>query len=196
MGGETSMAAQKSKPIDVTIKPWWQTQLFAAIVGATLASIPYVYDKIQSNDEKRDSIGLAFLRVENGGPFTFTDLNKNSFSVRLVGSTFENADTWILFNKGAEKVVVGRGVRQGRFFAYLDNLNCGATYYYRAEANREGRIAAGQIQTINFPKCETPADIARAEADTHFLADRTRLRDPNLPTEIYNAPINQADSFR
>jgi hypothetical protein len=177
------VATRKSKSIDVTIKPWWQTQLFAAVVGAALASIPYVYDKIQSNDEKRDSIGLSFLSQGYPGPYSFSDASKKTISVRLVGITFEKSDSWILIDVGSKNIRLNRGVRQGKFFGIVDNLSCDTTYQYRTEAIREGRVAAAYLSTLYLPKCETAQEIAEIEASNFFVADKTKLQDINLPPQ-------------
>jgi hypothetical protein len=172
---------KRNAKLDVTIKPWWQTQIVAALVGAAIGLVPFVYEKIQENDEKRDSIGLSFLVHGFPGPFSWTNANKNSYSVRLIGTSFGASDSWIMLNTGAKKIKLGRGIHNGQFAVVVDNLACDTTYYYRVEALREGRIAAGPIANLSLPKCSTPAEIASAEIDPHFTPNRSILSDPNLP---------------
>ena len=193
------MAARKPKIVTVTIKPWYQTQLAAAAVGALIGLAPFIYGKIQDNDIKRDTFGLTFLGNTPPGPFTFTNNKKNSFSARLGGFSATPSDSWILINQDGKEQRFGRGNHIGQFWVYLDNLACDGTYYYRTEAMREGRIAVGQMNSVFLPACSTASDIEKIERDPRFLSDPRRLMDPGLPPthpipggfgdEIHKSPL-------
>ena len=176
------MAARKPKSVTITIKPWYQTQLFAAIVAGLLGLSPTIYQYFQQKDIIRDNIGMTFLNNIFPGPFAFSTDQKNSYSVRLVGLTLIPSDSWILFNNGVNtKIKLGRGRHDGTFYAYIDRLTCDTTYFYRTEAIHEGRLTAGPVSALTLPRCSSPDEITKTEQDPNFLADRSKLTDPRLP---------------
>jgi hypothetical protein len=180
-------AFNKDTVLTVTIDPWYHrplyASLFAGVIGALLGASPTIYGMFQDRDQKRDSIGLSILANRPAGPFTFADENKSSVNVRIGGVSFSKLKRWLAVNDGSgagdQRIAVAVG--QGSFWGYMEGLNCDTTYYYRTEAEREGRTIASANASFYIPPCSTEVEKLRAIQDRGFVPTQTILEDPTLP---------------
>jgi hypothetical protein len=178
---------QKNQNIDVTIKPWWQTQLFGALVGAIIAGlfslIPWYYSLknekwMQSEIDRKvksiqnDNFGLSILaNIYPDSKWTFNKIGK--VKIKVVTSIFDKRESWIALRDPINNrdVRYSRGVHQGKFYSVIDNLNCEYTYPYRAEALHNGRVVFGPLGYIQTVKCETETDRSAAIKSPYFSPD-------------------------
>jgi hypothetical protein len=172
--------------VTVRIDPWYHRPLyagiFAGIAGAILGASPSIYGLLQDKDQKRDVIGQSILANRPAGPFTFTDETKSTVNVRIGGVSFTKLKRWIAVNDGSgadQRIAISVG--QGSFWAVMKSLNCGVTYYYRTEGEREGRIISSVTSTFFTAPCSTAYEKARASEDRAYVKSQAILEDPNLP---------------
>jgi hypothetical protein len=161
---------QRNQKIDVTIKPWWQTQLFAAVVAGAIGSSPWIYDKYVEKKIVRDNVGLTFMFTPPEFKFSFNKTDPNLMDFEITGGTFDMRDSWIQMGDGDKQLTLGRGMHKGDFKAIVRGLVCNTWHYFRTEGiYDDGRKAFGPASRLNVPKCNDEASRVRIRTDPNFV---------------------------
>jgi hypothetical protein len=161
---------QKNQKIDVTIKPWWQTQLFAALVAGSIGLLPYGCDRMIERKIAQDNVGHTFLYSTNELRFAFNKSNPNALDFELHGGTFEKHDSWIeLSNYGENIERFARGVHDGEFSGVVRGLRCHTRYNFRTSAQFNGRVVSGVVAQLDTPRCTSKEERSSVSKSPGFV---------------------------